>query len=754
MLFARKHRRIPDRYQRLETHLAGVAQRARVKLSVIGPLFGLLAELCGAVHDLGKSTDRWQRYLINGGGRVNHTAAGALWHERARRLILPNQVVDFLLKSVIAGHHGGLRNFNVADDIISDRRPLREFLENGLEDCRGVNDNIVTLPLFVEQLEKLKLPFLSTDEQQQNQGLAIETFTRFLFSALVSADAEDATLFERGSAIEWVDAVFPSMSTLVKQYEAGLNDIIKNSNPRLKVNRLRQQVSRACLSNAKRSPGFYTLTAPTGLGKTFAGMRFALHHAAQHGLRRIIYTAPFTNIIEQNTDQYRKLFDNERVITEHHSNIDPEKDSRFNRRMSLFWSAPIICTSNLQLVESLFSNRVGRCRKLHNIVRSCIVFDEAQELPPHLLTPTLDMLKRLVENYGCSVVFTTATQPALQSRLFENGLDNVTELVPDPVGMMQEARRIVVEWPEGPDDRWSWDALATRLKRHPQVICSVYKRADAVEVFNRLPKRGRYHLSALMCPQHRSDTLDEIKQQLKAGQIVRLVCTRLIKAGVNIDFPKGYEAAQGPDDVLQFGGRVNRDGKRRRYRSVVRVYYTTDSAPVSGQPRRSHGLLRRMLNQQAEETGRYELDLFDPATYEQYFSRLYANTDTNYEDVQQDRRNQDFVTVDRKMRFIRDNFMTTVLVPYRDGVNIIEQLKEKGTEDYRLLRKMQRYSVAIYRQDRNALEGLLLPVHPDLPDIFYLDLDAADTFYSNDVGLCTPERLNLLLGIDDLSWPQ
>ena len=347
------------------------------------------------------------------------------------------------------------------------------------------------------------------------------------------------------------------------------------------VNEVRRRVLADCRQAGRlRERGVFMLTAPTGCGKTLAGMGFALEHAVARGMARVIVVIPYTSIIDQNAKVYRDVFGTENVI-DHHASLDPKRETGRNRIACENWDAPVIVTTSVQFVESLFANRTSRCRKLHNVVNSVVIFDEVQTLPVQHLIPILGVLKQLAANYKVSLVLSTATQPALKHRdSLRCGFENVTEIVSDVEQTFKALRRVQVHWPADLTTPVEWPSLASALQQPEQdeVLCIVHRRDDARELANRIPQS--IHLSALMCPQHRLKVIDDVKTKLEAnrerqahGQAVepiRLISTQLIEAGVDLDFPVVYRAAGGLDAIAQAAGRCNREGRLNVLGSSVR----------------------------------------------------------------------------------------------------------------------------------------------------------------------------------------
>jgi CRISPR-associated endonuclease/helicase Cas3 len=480
--------------------------------------------LAGFWHDLGKYSHDFQAYIRSASGyeanlvdvtpgKVNHSSAGALHAEGALKALgLP-------LAYVIAGHHAGLADwFGDANGNSSLERRLQEGREAGL-----LEQALVAAPEVLLQQQR---PELRPRGFGEAHGLHL--WIRMLFSCLTDADFLDTEAFmdERKSRHR---GAYPELASLLPK----LNEAMKRKTDEAKptnINLLRADVLHQCREMATGAPGLYTLTVPTGGGKTLSSVAFALEHAVTHGKRRVIYAIPYTSIIEQTADVFRKMFGT--AVLEHHCNLDSEKETVESRLAAENWDAPLIVTTNVQLFESLFAARTSRCRKLHNLVNSVIVLDEAQLLPPEFLQPILDVMRLLIKHYGVTFVLCTATQPALETRkdghgrTWLRGLDAATEIVPGTDELYAQLLRVEVALPEDLNAQGNWDEIADRIAQHPSVLAIVNTRADCCELHRRMPP-GTTHLSALMCGEHRSHVIDQIKKQLKNSAPVRVVSTQL-----------------------------------------------------------------------------------------------------------------------------------------------------------------------------------------------------------------------------------
>ncbi len=534
-----------EQWQTLTDHLENVARLAEERARVFGA--GDWGRAAGLLHDLGKCTRAFQRRL-RGGPAVDHSSAGA---QKAMELFGKHK--GKLLAYTLAGHHGGM-----PDGINGKGTDLLKRLS------KKTPPLLDSPPLELAGMA-LPDPTLTLGE---NPGFTFSFFGRMVFSCLVDADFLDTEAFmnsqRAGQRQSW-----PSLPQLWSRLEAFLEQLTAKAD-QAPLNRRRNHILQACLEAARRDRGMFSLTAPTGGGKTISSLAFALKHALVQGQRRVIYAIPYTSIIEQTAAVFRDILGREAVL-EHHSNLPlPEKDDEQGyesyRRIRLAaenWDASLVVTTNVQFFESLFSNRPSRCRKLHNIAGSVIILDEAQMLPREALLPCLEALRELVQNYGCSVLLCTATQPALNNaETFRSARIEPTEIAPEPARLYEEFRRVEVIPHEEPLESRE---LAVALAQSEQVLCIVNTRRQAREVFEQLRERvgarGLFHLSTLMYPGHRSQKLARIKKALQEGRPCRVVSTQLVEAGVDLDFPVVWRALAGVDSLAQAAGRCNREGK-------------------------------------------------------------------------------------------------------------------------------------------------------------------------------------------------
>ena len=726
------HTSVDGRYQLLSDHLTGTAKKAAEMAAEFGA--GQWAYLGGLWHDLGKFAPEFQQYIrADGGpeahmetsqpGRVDHSTAGAIW--AIRQL----QEAGKLLAYSIAGHHAGLPDYEsdaTGNAALSVRLRKKDRLNAAL--AAGIPPAILSRALPTERPKRGADPAL---------------WVRLIFSCLVDADFLDTEGFlqPEQSALRGTSQ---QLSDLLPLFHAYMHEKCENA-PASQVNRIRAEVLSRCLAEADGPSGVYSLTVPTGGGKTLSSMAFALNHAVKHGQRRIIYVIPYTSIIEQTAEQFRTVFGD--AIVEHQSNLDVSDQRKDNARTRLAcenWDAPIVVTTSVQFFESLFASRTSRCRKLHNVVNSVVVLDEVQLLPPELLKPILHILDELRRNYGVTFVLSTATQPALgphKSFDFDfPGLPHVQEIVENPMDLHARLKRVEVTLPTDLSRPTSWGDIAAELSQYPSVLCVVNRRDDCRELWNKMP-RGTFHLSALMCGAHRSVRIAQIKERLGQGMPTRVISTQLVEAGVDLDFPVVYRALAGLDSIAQAAGRCNREGLLPGKGRVV-VFVPPSSIPA-GHLRQAAEIGRRLMSQHFG-------DVLAPDRFEAFFRELYwlKGPDLDKHGILADLQMTSdfrcsFRSAAQKFRLIDESGQAPVIVTWRQGTELIQAL-DTGEPNRFLLRRLQRYVVNLPRYIHVKLlaEGVVREVHPGIY------VQAHPSLYDEELGFCPDRRT--VYGADEL----
>ncbi|MDO8445418.1 MAG: CRISPR-associated endonuclease Cas3'' [Deltaproteobacteria bacterium] len=708
----------------LDEHLRETAKLAERFAAEFG--CGEWGRLAGLWHDLGKYSPEFQRYIRAASGldahlegkpgRVDHSTAGGLHAvDRFNKL-------GRIFAYVIAGHHAGLPDWQGAT---AGMAALAQRLQN-----IKLLDTALSAAIPKEILEQ----HLPTERAKSGTELSRSLWLRMLFSCVVDADFLDTEAFFEPDKTK-ARGCYPTLTDLLPQFDEFMKGKQAEANA-TDVNRIRTKILDQCRSKACEAPGIYTLTVPTGGGKTLSSMAFALNHALIHSKRRIIYVIPYTSILEQAADQFRSIFGD--AVIEHHSNLDVEDETRETSRSRLAcenWDAPVIVTTTVQFFESLFASRTSRCRKLHNIVNSVVILDEAQLLPPDFLNPILEALDELRKNYGVTIVFCTATQPAFgphksMGYTFK-GLTGMTEIMDDPTALYRTLKRTEISVVENLLEPQAWEGMATRLREQDSVLCIVNRRDDAHALWELMPE-GTFHLSALMCGAHRSKKIAEIKQSLKDRLSTRVISTQLVEAGVDVDFPVVYRALAGLDSVAQAAGRCNREGLQDK--GEVYVFAPPSKIPA-GHLRQAAEIGRRLLTNAGE-------DPLSPEQFEAFFKEFYwvrgdRLDKENIVDLLRNDANLEirFREAAKKFQLIDEAAQGQVIVRYRNDDLI--KLLEKGQPERWLLRKLQRYVVNLprYLHGRLAQSGAIREIHPG---IF---IQGHGALYHDDLGFCPDKSM-------------
>ena len=686
----------PDgRRQTVLEHLTGTAERCRQFAAEFGA--GPQGELAGLAHDIGKYSAAFQ-HRLEGGEKVDHATAGAF--ECLKR----NQPGAAFC---VAGHHGGLPDGGGRGD-----GAASATLWGRIHRAEGHG-----IPPYDDWKGELSLPEAAMPPFCGQDGLAASFFIRMLYSCLVDADFLDTEAFMTGKPAR---AESPGLSGLEERLEQHCAAWFP---PRGELNRVRWEILEQCLQPA----GLFTLTVPTGGGKTVASLGFALRHANKNHKNRVIYVIPYTSIIEQTAEVFRQILGKEAVL-EHHANALCREEGELastDQGGALLaaenWDAPVIVTTAVQFFESLYANRSSKCRKLHNLANSVIIFDEAQMLPLAYLRPCVWAIAQLVAHYGASAVLCTATQPALEP-LFREFLPQckATELCPPNLAGDGLFRRVTFHRA----GKQTWEQLAEQMQEQAQCLCIVNSRKNAALLYQKLRCEGAFHLSTLMIPQHRSGVLTEIRRRLKSGEPCRVVSTSLIEAGVDVDFPSVFREEAGLDSILQAAGRCNREGRRPPAESVVTIFQAEEAPPP---------LFSAAIAAGRTAMERYA-DLLEQAAVSTYFQELRGLLGPQA----QDRKNLlprlsgadfPFRTVAQEMHLI-ENDTRTVYVPLEEGAAYVRQLRE-GVRSKALFRQLGRFSLSVY--DRHFEELLAAGALEAMEDGSGVLMDLAA--YHSDTGL-------------------
>lgn len=662
------HRREDGTFQSLKEHIENVGERAAQFAAAFGAEEH--GRETGLLHDIGKYSSKGQKRQRDPEhtAKVDHSSAGA--QEAFRRK-------DPMAAFAVAGHHGGLPDMggkSAADDGTLFAR-LNKTLSGG-DDPSAWKQEIVLngAPSMPEWAEKCR------------DGRVQAMYTRMLFSCLVDADFLDTEAALQGRQPR---GGYASLEELLQKLQSHVAPWLKE--PKNELCAKRSDILRRCLQGGEEEKGLFTLTVPTGGGKTVSSLAFALTHAVRHGMKRVVYVIPYTSIIEQNAKVFAEILGPENVL-EHHSQTeladekgDSETPEARRRRLACEnWDAPVIVTTAVQFFESLYASKTSRCRKLHNLADSVVIFDEAQTLPVPFLKPCVSAIGELVRHYGTTAILCTATQPEL-GRLFNELAPelSIREIATEPDELFEFFRRVSFQR----EGQLSNEELAARLTDTEQVLCIVNTRKRAREIFQLLPEEGCFHLSTLMTPQDRKRVLDAVRERLKERKPCRVVSTSLVEAGVDVDFPAVWREVAGLDSILQAAGRCNREGKKSAAESRVHIFHADGNIP-------------RMLklNVAAAESvlADYEDVNTRPAIQAYFQQLLWAKGDAALDEkrILESESKFRFRQTDKDFHLIDENTVT-VYIPSKAESGDIQALRDKQFSKG-LLRRLSQSAVNLY----------------------------------------------------------
>lgn len=681
-------------WQLLKDHLTGVATlAAKFSASFGGSDTAYIASL---LHDIGKYSNAFQNRLEGSSEKVDHTSAGA---QEAVRIY--GKTWGILLAYIIVGHHGGIPNW----DDTSPSSVCARLEKKGLNDYSDWEHEI-------NLLLKNYIPNAKLKGIKKLRGFQMTNYIRMLYSCLVDADFIDTE-----KAFGNSESVSRDTSTPLNELLPLLNDKLKfmtESTENSKINKYRRDILIQCIETAEYTQGAFTLTVPTGGGKTLSSMAFAMKHAIKNGMSRIIYVIPYTSIIEQNSLIFKEIFGESNVL-EHHSNFevddltDYDDNSMDLRKESIRlatqnWDAPIVVTTNVQFFESFFSNKPSKCRKLHNVSNSVVIFDEAQTIPLNFLKPSVALIGELVLNYKTSVVLCTATQPSLNAYLPKQL--TIKEIMKSPDELYQAFKRIQVE---SMGSSVVKDVnLAELIRGHKQVLCIVNTRNHAYRLYNEVGEtEGVYHLSARMCPLHRREVLKEIKIRLSKNEACKVISTQLIEAGVDVDFPIVYRSMTGIDSIAQSAGRCNREGRLE----IGKVYVFEPEK--HGSPK---GYMARAASKARSIFRNYEDDPLALSAVNRYFVDLYETDDEELDKKRILELHEEgaahiqipFHEIAKEFQLI-ENGMKSIVVPYAScndelEISLLLQDMKYTKHPGNLVRKLQKYTVQVYPYELELLK--------------------------------------------------
>ena len=691
-----------ERTQTLKDHLCGTAELAGHFAGRFGKSDWGYA--CGMLHDIGKYSLAFQDKIKNNSNRqVDHSTAGA-------KACFEKGGMYSFMSYCIAGHHSGLPDYGSSSDP-GNAPTLQGRKKKHIEDCDAYKSEI--------HIPEIKtLPF--DPKNSPDPDFSLSVFIRMLYSCLVDADFLDTEYFmKEGRTQRETGEESSALLEKMKKHVAGwlLNEDTETVNGR------RTEILRHCIECGHKERGIFQLTVPTGGGKTIASLAFALQHAVENQMDRVIYVIPYTSIIEQNAAVFRKILGEQNVL-ENHYNVDYESTEELKpmQLASENWDKPVVVTTNVQFFESLFANKSSKCRKLHNIANSVIIFDEAQMLPTDYLKPCIAVMEELAANFGSSIVLCTATQPAL-SPFFQRKMP-VTELCPRVEEQFRFFERVTFQ----NVGTISEDELIEKLQKEEQALCIVNTKKRAQRLYQKMKGEGVFHLSTAMYPKHRRRVLDKIRQLVKDGEKCILISTSLVEAGVDLDFCTVYRQLAGVDSMIQAAGRCNREGKRAAQDSFAYLFQFEEKEYVPGQQLQTD--VSKMLLSEGE-------DISSLHGIEKYFEALYhfrgesLDKKKIFEEFKDKRYN--FAKAAKEFKLIEENALTVFISREEEAEELLWQIKYQGYTKSGM-RKAGQYCVQLYENDIEKLQGagMLRPVSEDIED-FYELVDSVQ--YSEEMGL-------------------
>lgn len=679
-----------ERIQTIKEHLEGTAKLSGEFAEKFGKQdWGYC---CGMLHDIGKySIDFQKRILGENNYRVDHSTAGA-------RVCLEKGGKYSFLEYCIAGHHAGLPNYGNNYDESTDSTLSGRRLKK-LSDYQAYQTEIE-----VPAINSMPIDLKRT----VNPDFSLSVFMRMIYSCLVDADFLDTEAFMKEGKQGRNSG--ENIEILFKKLENYISGWLKNQDINT-VNGRRTEILKNCLEMGKTEKGLFRLTVPTGGGKTVASLAFALRHALENKMDRIIYVIPYTSIIEQNAKVFRDILGEENVL-ENHCNVDYESSEELlpMQLASENWDKPVVVTTNVQFFESLFANKSSKCRKLHNIANSVIIFDEAQMLPNDYLKPCVAMIEELINSYQVSAVLCTATQPALAS-FFHEGI-SAKELCPRMEEQFEFFKRTVFE----NVGVLTENDLIQRLEKEYQALCIVNTKKRAQRIYKQLEGEGVYHLSTSMYPKHRRRILREIRERLQKNKKCILISTSLVEAGVDLDFQSVYRELAGVDSMIQAAGRCNREGLRPAKESKVYIFQFEGKENVLGQ-RQQIDVAKSMIADNR--------DVSDMESITQYFEMLYhiKGDSLDKKKIMDEFQNKryNFAKVGKEFKLIEQD-TKTIFINYEEEANeTLCLLKERGFTRSGM-RKASQYCITVYENEFNKLYGIgsIQPISEDIEDFYEL----------------------------------
>ena len=698
------------RIQSIRDHSYGTAEKAEN----FARNFGMAdwGYFCGMIHDIGKYSLPFQEKIKNDSNKkVDHSTAGA-------KVCFEKGGMYSFMGYCIAGHHSGLPDYGSSSDI-GNAPTLEGRKRKQIEDCSAYKNEI--------QIPEIKtIPF--DPRKTPDPDFSLSVFIRMLYSCLVDADFLDTEDFMKNGETKREAGEKPEV--LLKKLEDHVAEWLMNKDIDT-VNGRRTEILRNCFECGQMKKGIFQLTVPTGGGKTIASLAFALQHAVKNHMDRVIYVIPYTSIIEQNAEVFREILGQQNVL-ENHYNVDYESAEELKpmQLASENWDKPVVVTTNVQFFESLFANKSSKCRKLHNIANSVIIFDEAQMLPTDYLKPCVAMMEELVSNFHSSIVLCTATQPAL-SPFFRRKIQ-IIELCPRVEEQFRFFERVIFK----NIGTVSEEELIEKLEQEYQALCIVNTKKRAQKIYQTMKGEGVFHLSTTMYPKHRRRVLEKVRRLLENGDKCILISTSLVEAGVDLDFHSVYRQLAGVDSMIQAAGRCNREGKRDVKESFAYIFQFEEKENVPGQQLQID-VSKMMVSEDA--------DISSLCGIERYFEALYhfRGESLDKKKILEEFKNKryNFATAAQNFKLIEENTLTVFISIEEEAEELLQQMKYQGYTKAGM-RKAGQYCVQLYENDIEKLQGagMLRPVSEDIEDFFEL-VDKKQ--YTEEMGL----DLNVEAGI-------
>lgn len=808
------YRKEDGKIQYLSEHLIGVSFLTGKFASVIG--MRLHGELIGLLHDIGKASWESERYIESAiglidsddpdymknfkamKGKIDHATAGAQYLYRnfgneSEAEILTAQILSL----AIASHHAGLMDclspdgedsFNNRMKQADEKTRYTECVSNLDDDIKQRLGAILSDDSLIESTKRKLLDLKEGCDKVDTKQFKVGLLTRFLYSCLIDADRLNTGDFVFPEGVKYRNqGIYESWPVLIAKLEIHL----KNFKCRNNIDKIRGNISDACLKFASKPKGLYQLSVPTGGGKTLASLRFAINHAQVHNMTRIIYVIPYTSIIDQNAQTLREIFEDKNkdgsyatdIVLEHHSNLTPEEENYKQKLLAENWDAPIVFTTVVQLLEAFFGSGTRSARRMHQLANAVIIFDEIQTLPIRCVHLFNVATRFLTQACGSTIVLCTATQPLLGKVLPLQRALRLTpeqEMMPNIEELFKELKRVEVN-NKIKLGGWSDSEIAELTEQELAIIGSVLivvnTKNSARNLFKKFlnhPKAETYHLSTDMCPAHRMDILTRIKDSLEANRPIICVSTKLIEAGVDVDFGSVIRYLAGLDSIAQAAGRCYRNGNRNGRPGLGRVFIVNpkvESLDKLIDIRKGQECTRRVLDAYDEDEMLFDNDIIGPkalALYYKYY--FYSRTEEmnypltkesivgrdddlfellsvngkslgeyrrkNQNAVPQYYLRQSFKTAGRAFQAI-DSISRGVIVPYgQKGQFIIEGLRSVQDlgKQYHLLKEAQRYSVnvSLFMFDKLVDQKIIQEIQEDT-GVFYL---CDKRHYSHHYGLC------------------